>query len=178
MSKPKKKDDGYPFGTGDWARWSNVKRLKWLTDFRDQLKKDDCRGAKMFNLFDELDQIDKDVADMEKVVEQEQADHRLGLVKTPQEFIAYISMKQQAWVESGSDMTRKPVQTQQEIDHLKKMITDVETADAFIQALDLLQAQLKQEYNATADRLMEMLEKNGPKGVYLSPKDILGKKGN
>ena len=106
------------------------------------------------------------------------ADHQLSLVKTPQDFIAYIAMKRQAWVESGSDMTRKPGPTQKDLDHMKKMITDVETADALIQALDLLHAQLRQEYNATADRLMDMLEKNGPKGVYISPKDILGKKGN
>ncbi len=106
------------------------------------------------------------------------ADQQLSLVKTPQQFIAYIAMKQQAWVESGSDITRKPGPTQKEIDHMKTMITDVETADAFIQALDLLHAQIKQEYNETADRLMDAIEKIGLKGVYLPSKDVLGKKGN
>ncbi|MBK8467522.1 MAG: hypothetical protein IPL32_17025 [Chloracidobacterium sp.] len=75
MSKQKKQDDGYPFDTGDWARWTNVKRLNWMRNFRDRLL-DEGASTHYFNQgLTEADmmQIIADTAAMEKVVEQEQA---------------------------------------------------------------------------------------------------------
>ena len=73
VSKVRKQNDGYPFDTGDWARWNNLQRLKWQKNTRDQLKKDDFRLAKKYGLMDRLDQIDKDIAEMENIVAREQA---------------------------------------------------------------------------------------------------------
>jgi len=75
MSKPKKQDEGYPFDTGDWARWTNVKRLNWMRNLRDRLLKEgsSTHYSKNGLTEDDMKQIVADTAAMEKVVEQEQA---------------------------------------------------------------------------------------------------------
>jgi hypothetical protein len=181
MSKPIKDDDGYPFDTGHWASWTNVKRRDWMRNFRDRMLDEGSTTHYLRYGFTEADmqQIVADTAAYEKVVADEQAArHQLSRVKTPQDLIAYIAWKQQRWVANGSDMADQPRMTPEEGEHIKKLFTDVKTADAFIQAIDFYQAQLKQEYNATALSLMDILDKNGKKGTYLTPSDILGNKGN
>jgi hypothetical protein len=66
-----RKDDGYPFDTGDWAKWTNVKRLNWLRNFRDKLRD---KYKTTFGVTDEqIAEMDADVAAMEKIVEVEQS---------------------------------------------------------------------------------------------------------
>lgn len=82
MSKgnPKKgelprKDDGYPFDTGDWAKWANVKRLNWIRNFRDRLHEPNSRTYyKRYGLTDEqMAKIEADTETMEKLVAKELA---------------------------------------------------------------------------------------------------------
>jgi hypothetical protein len=75
-----RQEDGYPFDTGDWAKWTNVKRLNWLCNFRDRLRD---KGAttyyKRYGLSDEqMEQMERDVDAMEKLVEKEQAVRKLN----------------------------------------------------------------------------------------------------
>lgn len=70
----KKKDDGYPFETGDWAKWSNEKKLAWLKNFRDKLRQDNGAMAKKFAIGEtELAQMDRDVQSLEIAVKIEKA---------------------------------------------------------------------------------------------------------
>ncbi len=69
-----KKDDNYPFGTGDWERWDNSKRLAWLKNFRDKLRQDNGAMAKKFAIVEaELKQVDACVAALELAVKAEKA---------------------------------------------------------------------------------------------------------
>jgi hypothetical protein len=61
-----REDDGYPFDTGDWEKWTNRKRLDWLVNMRDKLR--DTYKQK-FNISDEkIAQLSADVEEMEKIV--------------------------------------------------------------------------------------------------------------
>lgn len=81
MSKPHRNEDGYPFGTGDWARWTNVKRLNWMRNFRDRLTKDDDILGRKLGLSDtDLRQIEADTAELEKIVAREQAQRKIALL--------------------------------------------------------------------------------------------------
>lgn len=52
-----------------WASWSNEERLAWMVNLRDKLK---AKYAKTLNVTQEqLDSLDADVAEMERIVEQE-----------------------------------------------------------------------------------------------------------
>lgn len=64
------KDDGYPFDTGDWAKWSNRKRLDWMVNFRDRLADDKANTYyKRYGMTDQdMQQIIADTAELEKVV--------------------------------------------------------------------------------------------------------------
>jgi hypothetical protein len=73
-----KTDDGYPFDTGDWARWTNVKRLNWLRNFRDKLR--DKYKAKFGFTDEQIAKLDADVAEMERVVAAEQAAMKLARI--------------------------------------------------------------------------------------------------
>ncbi len=63
-------DDGYPFGTGDWERWTNVKRLDWMRNFRDRMADEKANTYyKRFGLTDEdMQQTIADTETLEKVV--------------------------------------------------------------------------------------------------------------
>ena len=78
MSKPKKRtggkkphvDSGYPFDTGDWAKWSNRKRLEWLTNLRDKSRD---KFKQTLNISDEdIAEMSANVEAMEKVVLNEE----------------------------------------------------------------------------------------------------------
>lgn len=78
MPKPKKPakgkkriaDDGYPFETGDWEKWTNRKRLDWLTNLRDKARD---KYKDTLNITDkDIAQMDKDVETMEAVVIHEE----------------------------------------------------------------------------------------------------------
>ena len=43
-----RQDDGYPFDTGDWEKWSNRRRLDWLVNLRDKLRDE---YKQKFNVF-------------------------------------------------------------------------------------------------------------------------------
>ena len=52
-----------------WEKWNNEERLAWMRNFRDKLK---AKYVKTLNVSqEELDRLDEDVAEMEKIVEQE-----------------------------------------------------------------------------------------------------------
>lgn len=71
MSKQKKPvDDGYPFGTGDWEKWSNKKRLDWLRNFRDKTRD---KYKDKFNISDEdIAKMSADIEGLENVVLHEE----------------------------------------------------------------------------------------------------------
>ena len=75
MSKKRDMIDGdYPFGSGHWKSWTNKKRLDWLTNFRDKLRKDNGALAKKFDISNaDLDQMDKDVDSLRAAVFAEKA---------------------------------------------------------------------------------------------------------
>ncbi len=52
-----------------WAGWNNEERLAWMVNLRDKLK---AKYMKTFNVTQEqIDSLDADVAEMERIVEQE-----------------------------------------------------------------------------------------------------------
>ncbi len=62
----RRRNNDYPFGTGDWDRWTNKKRLAWMTNYRDQ-----CRDnfKEKLNISDEdIDEITRDVEALEHIV--------------------------------------------------------------------------------------------------------------
>lgn len=62
----------------NWAAWSNVKRLKWMHNFRDRLRENNDEQARSLGITTtELDQLDKDVAAMEATVISEQIAHKM-----------------------------------------------------------------------------------------------------
>jgi hypothetical protein len=65
-----RKDDGYPFDTGHWEKWTNQKRLEWMTNFRDRLADEKATTYyKRFDMTDEdMQQVIADTAELEKVV--------------------------------------------------------------------------------------------------------------
>ncbi len=75
MSKKRDLIDGdYPFGTGHWKAWTNKKQLDWLTNFRDQLRKNNGALAKKYNISTaDLEQMDKDVESLRITVVAEKA---------------------------------------------------------------------------------------------------------
>lgn len=74
MKKKISKDDDYPFGTGHWEKWSTSKKLSWLTNFRDQLRKNDGAMAKKLGITSvELEKLDKDVKSLEAIALYERA---------------------------------------------------------------------------------------------------------
>jgi hypothetical protein len=55
--------------TRRWAKMNNEERLAWLTNFRDKLRD---KYKEKFDITDEqIEQLDKDVAEMEQIVEKE-----------------------------------------------------------------------------------------------------------
>ncbi len=61
-----RKDDGYPFDTGDWEKWSNKKKLDWMINLRDKLRD---KYKKTLNVSDEsIAQMSVDIEAMKKVV--------------------------------------------------------------------------------------------------------------
>lgn len=70
----KKDDDGYPFDTGHWERWTNVERLAWMKNFRDKLSANGNALARKLGLTDEqVAKIAADTAEMERTVARERA---------------------------------------------------------------------------------------------------------
>ncbi|MFZ1701380.1 MAG: hypothetical protein WBO10_02360 [Pyrinomonadaceae bacterium] len=63
--KQKPVDDGYPFDTGDWEKWSSRKRLDWMINFRDKSR--DLYKAKLNISDDDIAKMDADVEALEKV---------------------------------------------------------------------------------------------------------------
>ncbi|MEQ1605861.1 MAG: hypothetical protein ABL999_13440 [Pyrinomonadaceae bacterium] len=65
-----RQDDGYPFDTGDWAKWSNRKRLDWMINFRDRLANQKANTYyKRHGMTDkDMERIIADTEEMEKVV--------------------------------------------------------------------------------------------------------------
>ena len=60
------RDSGYPFDTGDWAKWTNQKRLDWTINFRDKLR--DVYKEK-FDVSDEqIDQLSAQVIELENAI--------------------------------------------------------------------------------------------------------------
>ena len=52
-----------------WAKWSNQERLDWMRNFRDKIRD---KYAKTFDITDaQLEQLDEDVKELERIVEQE-----------------------------------------------------------------------------------------------------------
>ncbi len=71
MSKPNKRvDDGYPFETGDWEKWSSKKRLDWAINLRDKSRD---KFKDKLNLSDEqIAEMSEQVEALEKVYLHEQ----------------------------------------------------------------------------------------------------------
>lgn len=78
MSKPKNRtkgakargDNGYPFDTGDWAKWSNQRRLDWMVNMRDKLRD---KYKEKFNITDEqIEKLTAGIGEMEKAVAQDE----------------------------------------------------------------------------------------------------------
>ncbi len=69
-----RKDDGYPFDTGDWEKWSNRKRFDWMVNFRDRLADEKATTYyKRYGLTDEqMQQTIADTDQLEKVVLHEE----------------------------------------------------------------------------------------------------------
>lgn len=57
---------GYPFGTGDWERWTNRKRLDWLINFRQKSR--DKYKSKFSITDDEIAQMSADIKVLENAV--------------------------------------------------------------------------------------------------------------
>ena len=78
-------DDGYPFETGHWAAWTNVKRMRWMQNFRDRLAVTRTAG-RWVNGSDYPKGTSRrcidDTAALENLVEREQAAKKLHAIET------------------------------------------------------------------------------------------------
>jgi hypothetical protein len=62
---------GGGFSEANWNRWTNAQRLAWMTNFRDTLR--DERTQQLDVTEKDIEQLDRDIVAMKRVVEHEKA---------------------------------------------------------------------------------------------------------
>lgn len=101
----------------------------------------------------------------------------LDAVSTPEELVIYFQKQAAKRAVESPGQIRKGLDAK-ELAKMKEVITDIETADKFIEAMELIQAQGMKTLSDLAERLMDELDKIGSKGFYSAPLALSRKKGN
>lgn len=184
----RKDDNDYPFGTGHWAKWTNVERLAWMRNFRDKLRD---KYKDKLNVSDkEIAQLNTDVAALERVVayEQTQPEFQPGWEDQPPR--EKLRLKR-AWLDelcasgNAAEIGYTFAVIKQHRDAMDKYERDIAAWEKDAAARRQFEARKKlallglaQDMDSAGDAILDRLDATNTKAIFLPPDKKFGKKGN